>query len=242
MPLFIKGNQISSNDITSTGAFRSKVNRDGLLIYLDAQSKDSYSGSGTSWVDLSGNGNNFTLFNSPTYTSSATNSYFTFNGSSSQMAYCNNLVPSDYVTVELAFKKIGDLGTEDIIFNKENCWEMKTDANTLQWAVYSAGNTWFWYSVTSISLNTNYFVSLTYDGNCVRTYVNGVLTQTYTGYTGVLANQNSAYPKINARNTAQTEVGGPGYIDVYNFKVYNRALNSYEIMENYQSIKTRLGL
>jgi hypothetical protein len=239
MPLYVKNNAISSNDITSVGVFKTKVNRDGLVIYLDAADKTSYSGSGGTWTDLSGVGNNFTLYNSPTYNS---NTSFTFNGNSSQMAYCNNIVATDYVTVELAFKKIGDLGTEDIIFNKENCWEMKTDGNTLQWALYSTGNSWFWYSVQGISTNTNYVVTLTYDGNCVRTYLNGVLVQTYTGYTGVLANQGSAYPKINARDTVQTGVGGPGYIDVYNFKVYNRALNPYEVAENFQAIRGRLGL
>ncbi len=238
MPLYVKNSTISSSDITSSGVFKTKFNRDGLVIYLDAAMIDSYS-SGTIWYDLSDNSNHFNLANSPIFT---TDSKFTFNGSSSQFAYCNNLVATDYVTIELAFKKISDLGTEDIIFNKENCWEMKTDGNTLQWALYSTGNSWFWYSVQGISLNTNYYVSLTYDGNCVRTYVNGVLVQTYTGYTGVLANQSSAYPKINSRGTAQTALEGAGNIDVYHFKVYNRALNPFEIAENFQATRGRLGI
>jgi len=241
MPVYVKNSVISSSDITSTGVFKTKFNRDGLVVHVDSQSIDSYSGSGTSWTDLSGNANNFTLVNSPSY-SSSTPAKFTFNGGSSQFAYCNNLVATDYVTVELSFKKIADQGTEDIIFNKENCWEMKTDGNTLQWAVYSTGTSWFWYSVQGISLNTNYVVALTYDGNAVRTYLNGALVQTYVGYTGVLANQSSAYPKINSRNTTQTTIEGAGYIDVYNFKVYNRPLNPSEIAENFQAIRGRLSI
>ena len=46
-----------------------KIVRDkSLLVCLDASDKKSYSGSGSTWTDLSGNGNNATLYNSPTYT------------------------------------------------------------------------------------------------------------------------------------------------------------------------------
>ena len=43
---------------------------DNMVVYLDAGNNSSYSGSGTSWNDISGNGNNFTLVNGPTYSSS----------------------------------------------------------------------------------------------------------------------------------------------------------------------------
>ena len=43
---------------------------DNMVVYLDAGNNSSYSGSGTSWNDVSGNGNNFTLVNGPTYSSS----------------------------------------------------------------------------------------------------------------------------------------------------------------------------
>ena len=42
---------------------------DSLVVYLDASNNSSYSGSGTTWSDISGNGNNFTLTNGPTYAS-----------------------------------------------------------------------------------------------------------------------------------------------------------------------------
>ena len=63
MPLYVKNNKIiSSNDITSTGVFRTKVNRDGLVVHLDAGDADSYAGPGaTTWYDLSGNANNFLI-------------------------------------------------------------------------------------------------------------------------------------------------------------------------------------
>ena len=45
------------------------VVEDGLVLCLDAGNTKSYSGSGTTWTDLSGNGNNGTLTNGPTYSS-----------------------------------------------------------------------------------------------------------------------------------------------------------------------------
>ena len=46
-----------------------KIVTDGLVLALDAGSKKSYPGSGTTWKDLSGNGYNATLTNSPGYNS-----------------------------------------------------------------------------------------------------------------------------------------------------------------------------
>jgi hypothetical protein len=40
---------------------------DGLVMYLDAANTKSYPGSGTTWNDLSGNSNNGTLINGPTF-------------------------------------------------------------------------------------------------------------------------------------------------------------------------------
>ena len=54
-----------------------------LLVYLNAANPSSYSGSGTSWINLQGNANNGVLTNGPTYVSGAisldgTNDYITF--------------------------------------------------------------------------------------------------------------------------------------------------------------------
>lgn len=80
MPLYIKNNKvISSSDITSTGIFKTKIAIDGAVVHLDAGDIDSYPGSGTSWFDLSGNGNHFTI-NASAFNSSGPK-YMDFNGS-----------------------------------------------------------------------------------------------------------------------------------------------------------------
>jgi hypothetical protein len=50
-----------------------QITSNGLLIYLDAK---NYSGSGTTWPDSSGNNNNATIVNSPTFVSAGDASYF----------------------------------------------------------------------------------------------------------------------------------------------------------------------
>lgn len=49
----------------------------GLLLHLDASEPASYPGTGTTWFDLSGNGNNGTINSGVTYNSAG---YFTFSG------------------------------------------------------------------------------------------------------------------------------------------------------------------
>ena len=46
-----------------------KIVTDGLVLCLDAGDGKSYSGSGTTWYDRSGNGNNGILVNGPTFDS-----------------------------------------------------------------------------------------------------------------------------------------------------------------------------
>ena len=53
---------------------------DNLVLNLDAGDSNSYSGSGTTWTDLSGEGNHATLVNGPTY-SSNDGGYLSFDGS-----------------------------------------------------------------------------------------------------------------------------------------------------------------
>ena len=42
---------------------------EGLILSLDAANTNSYSGSGTTWTDISGKGTNATLTNGPTFNS-----------------------------------------------------------------------------------------------------------------------------------------------------------------------------
>ena len=47
-----------------------KTTTNGLIFCVDAADKNSYPGTGTTWTDLSGNANNGTLTNGPTFNGS----------------------------------------------------------------------------------------------------------------------------------------------------------------------------
>ena len=61
------------------GPYRQIV-KDGLILDLDAANRYSYPGTGTTWTDLSGNGNSATLLNGPTF-DSANGGSIVFDGS-----------------------------------------------------------------------------------------------------------------------------------------------------------------
>ena len=58
-----------------------RIVTDGLVLSLDAADQNSYPGSDTTWNDLSGNGNNGTLVNGPTF-NSANGGSIVFDGTS----------------------------------------------------------------------------------------------------------------------------------------------------------------
>lgn len=72
----------------NTDSLGEGIIKNGLLCWLDANKYTS----GTTWYDLSGRGNNATLFNSPTYTQ-ANGGYFTLDGSTQYMELPAATVP-----------------------------------------------------------------------------------------------------------------------------------------------------
>lgn len=64
--------------IAGTGTIAAAAN---CTLYLDAGLSTSYPGTGTTWTDLSGNNNNFTIQNSSTWAYDGTNKCFNMSGS-----------------------------------------------------------------------------------------------------------------------------------------------------------------
>jgi hypothetical protein len=59
------------------------VPTNGLQLYLDASVEESYSGTGNTWVDLSGNSRNFTWTSTPSYNASGIKYFNTLNNAAS---------------------------------------------------------------------------------------------------------------------------------------------------------------
>jgi len=211
----------------------------GLVLALDAADQNSYPGTGTAWNDMSGNGNTGTLVNSPTY-SSTNGGTLIFNGSNQ---YGNTLtnnfaIGSNSKSLQVWFKQ-NVSGTVDVIYGYGNSvtaqfFGLYYDASNR--IVFWGYNTADYVTSYIISTNVWYNVAITYISPTVYIYVNGVLI----GQNNYTANTGTAYSMIGANTT-----GGPSnYLhgNISNVQVYNRALSSTEILQNYNAQKSRFGL
>lgn len=225
----------------------------GLVLYLDAGNSASYPGSGTTWFDLSGNGNNGTLLNGPTFNGSILD----FDGTNQG---CNIGSPTnlnnEYATHEIWVKLDNpNNGVAQQIFARRNTSAgtftmAKTDAslgNTFRFNYRDATN--IAYSLPLNTLPSTNWIHLvqTYNGTNVSAYVNGILDASLdvpaAGITGLSGPLN-------------TGTGGPFAIDIArnnnaaNFMdgkvglalAYNRALSAAEVAQNFNAFRGRFGI
>ena len=76
---------INAGGTSSPSDVRTTITLAGLLSLLDASDSNSYSGTGNTWFDITGNGNSVTAINSPTFNGAG--GYFDLNGSSQYFTY-----------------------------------------------------------------------------------------------------------------------------------------------------------
>jgi hypothetical protein len=218
---------------------------DNLVLHYNPSMTECYSGSGTSLVDLSGNGLTGTMSNL-----SYTNPAFTFNGSSSQVSIPDNatLEPgTGSWTIEVWFKNAGSSGT---VLGKYNngglsaniSYALRLAGSNLIRADFSNGST---AQVTdNYTFTANTWVQMVYvwdkTNNNIYTYSNGELKQTkaisISG--GILnATTNLFLGSYNGGEYAQYFNGQMGIV-----RLYKKALNATEVLTNFDSNKALYGL
>ena len=208
-----------------------------LVFAYDAGVPASYPGSGNDVFSLANVANrDALLYNGASWVSDGLNSYF--RTSENQSITVENVCESQFMTVEVVFRRFNN-NPEDILFNKENCWEMKTDSDTLQWAVQTNNQGWFWQNTGSIVTNQWYYVALTYDGDFVRTYLNGRLRETYTYPANGVLTTPIAYPKFNARGAGRFDLSNTGFHDCRYWAFYDNVLIDRQIQHNWEAYVKR---
>lgn len=216
----------------------------GLQLYLDAGNSSSYSGSGSTWRDLSPYGRNATLQASPTY-SSANGGYLSFLDTSLQYATVPNIGSLSNWTVEawanvtlsLSGKVTAIVCNQFDLVNKLN-FSLGTNNAPSNYNIavgYYNGN-WNTTAGVAPTLNTWTYYAGTYDGTIVRQYTNNaeVSNVSYTG-----TPQSGGEIRI-ARRWDETTVASNylrGSISVV--RIYNRALTAAELLQNYNAQKSR---
>jgi hypothetical protein len=206
---------------------------DGLVLHLDAANTRSYPGSGNTVYDLSGFGNTSALTNGPTYNSSNLGA-FVLDGSNDYIlvnSQANILSKTAYT--KIAFIYISNFSTVNNIISggfsgQHAFWMFGTDK-------LNAGHNGTWNTVvgaTTLSLNTWYFAAVTYSNSTGwKLYLNGREDGTSADTTTFTGNQEIVIGAYSSSNNFTGRIS--------NIQVYNRALTSTEIFQNYHATKGR---
>jgi len=215
----------------------------GLLLYADAAY--GYSGSGTTWNDMSSVNNTGTLINSPTWTQPGSGGYFSFNGSNQLSQYNSNLFNTAYTgkTVFIAARMNNSAWTPGVaqyrcMFgssggNRNFNFYMYHDASNLYYLHFSATSGTL-SNVISVTTNTWYIFAITQSSTTVSYYLNNSLVNAISGQTL------GQYLTTTNENIAVSD--NYWYGDIGFCAIYSKELTTNELTQNYNAIRGRYGL
>ena len=220
---------------------------DGLVLALDAGSTKSYSGSGTTWKDLSGNGNNGTLVNGTTF-DSGNGGVFSFDGVDDYINIPQFVSTSQNMTFSLWFNPSilpASTGKSVIFLQTEGGYTIRLYANNnfspnnLAWLIYferenaTRGAVLPQYTYP-LNIWTNTVMTFNENGQ-YRVYINGELWNTTNTITFVRWFLPTGYLRLS--NSAGGVNG-----NISEFKIYDRTLSTEEVFQNFNATKSRYGL
>lgn len=221
-----------------------KIVTSGLVLALDAANKNSYPGTGTTWYDLTGNGNNVTATNSPVWNSSGywantSTSYFTGAGTSSiptgnsqytMICWARQRVADGWGAINNGFMSIGGFGTN----NQSNA--IRASVNTVGYLIH-----YWWNNDLSLSNNNAglalgvwFMLGASFDGTTRRIWLNGNSVVSDTPL-----NHNVTSTTIQISKTYSVEYQSGDMAAAY---IYNRAITSSEMQQNFNANRSRFGL
>lgn len=237
-------------NLTVNNVAPATVATNGLVLYYDPSNSSSYSGSGTTINDLSGNGLNGTMSNI-TYT----NPYFSYNGTSSQVSVPDNalLEPgSGSWTIEAWVNQ--SVSGNDVVLGKFDTGGLTLDVsyairttNTTYYAQFSSGGG----SGATLSVNsTNFTGTLNNWYQLVYVFTNGATKtlQTFVNGSSIgIVNHSLASIVTTPTNLYIGSYNGGEYVQYFDGKIgitrlYNQALTSTQVMGNFNSARSKYGL
>ena len=230
------GKQYVAPAVTTT---TSSIVTTGLVMSLDAGNTLSYSGTGTTWTDLSGNGNNGTLVNGTSYNSTYGGT-LVFDG-------VNDYVDTNLITNQSAFSygvwgKSNSSGFKNRImgnadsttgYNGADIIWGALGANTIYSVRRGGGNFDISSNIANFSGNWHYIV-LTYDSvNGSKLYCDNVL---------VASNANTGLSSSLKLRIGKDGDGTDAFLGkIGAVQVYNKSLTSTEVATNFNASKSRYG-
>jgi hypothetical protein len=218
----------------------------GLLLYLDAANSISYVSGSTIWRDISGNINNGTLTNGPTFSSDnggsivlgpqLSNDYILLNNN---VTVTNNftistIVKPTFPTLSQGAQISGDGGNRFRVLAGRGIWFAGSDQTS---AVFGGI---FTTSVLVSNTNPTHItvrvISNSGTSNIII-FINGIQSATSSfSYTNFFSFNTSLIGQW-FNNSEGKFIG-----NLYTYSVYNRALSAQEVLQNFNATKTRFGL
>ncbi len=241
--------------------YNSLTPTDGLVLSLDSANRRSYPGSGNTWFDLSGNGNNGTLTNGASYNGFAMN----FDGVDDFIDWGATLPLSGTKTITVAGWVYQSTVNDAGFFNRYNTnlagANLRRDFFGVNEAtakgqvcaiIQRAGggtNYLLFHSTNAISANTwnHVAASVFIDGvnSSASLYINGESQTVNTAHAGVRptsfdANNSVPYTSMRYIPGSNTPYYMAGQLD--DIRVYNRILSAAEIRALFNAKRRRYGL
>lgn len=233
-----------------------QIVRDGLVLHLDAANVKSYPGSGTTWTDLSGNGNHGVL--SGTTHAIDDKGVMVFDASSDTCVVEHNstLNFSSLFTV-LVLVKVNSFNTSTIynivskkptFNNTSQGWSCQYDYRTTGILQYRNND------ATSLNDQTpTSSINNTYILNQTTTYAHSAWVINNSNVSFYINAQFKSTHAINFTNTDSTtninigktvgSVGDPSlFMNLSYVQIYNRELTASEISQNFEATRGRYGI
>lgn len=212
-----------------------KIVTDGLVLCLDAAGTKSYPGSGTTWYDVSGNGNNGTLQNSPTF-NSANGGSLVFDAANDVVTLPNNI---GYVSKVSAFGWFKTIGTAfnnyHIIFGSSELEVSFYQSGYIRVGVVTTNGRYVSNHGSGLTDGNWHYGGLTFDGATKKAYIDGVHVGSQT-LSGTLTYS------FNGRQMGSYSGGYGLNGHIGKAEIYDRELSASEVLQNYNATKGRFGL
>jgi len=238
----------TQSDIICTNIDYPDIVTSGLRLNVDSNCILSYPRSGTTWTDLSFSGFNATLLNSPTYILSGKSSYLNFASSSSNYATFSDLGTLSNFSCEVWVKQnslpsvstyvpafITNTYVSGNYVNYSIGYINPAQDNKIYGGFFNSG--WNFHT-NGFTPTTDqwYHYAVTYDGSKIIFYVDGKYYS--SGSTSVAAITSGSGGRLMRRWDDINYIDG----NLLNAKVYNRALSSTEILQNYNAHAVPIGI
>jgi hypothetical protein len=224
---------------------------DGLVLWLDAANTKSYVSGSTTWNDISRGGNNGTLTNGPTFNTGSRGS-IVFDGIDDRVSQTSaintgqNFTVSSWIYPTLLGTTRRAIAGNSYPYLSRDGWFFCTagGANNTFFMSIGADASYKVAAANTLNINEWSFVTAVVQngGGSIDLYKNGLIITSSAG--SVITSGTITY-NTSQFNVGFRTVGGttdPYTGNIAQVSIYNRALTASEILQNYNSLKSRFNL